>query len=190
MSKVITFSRQFPSYHPKVGEPTFFVEKFWNSVTKDRPHFLMSYYAICNFNEKMEESAKPLLWDFWKTTKKADEVTEAKHHTIRAGHRFKVGDKFSPRVWGNDINPKSGKSGPYHSKQIIIAPDIEVKKVWDFDKDLLSKNFILNGKEISPDYLMDVAKNDGLELADLLLWFKYPKPFEGQVICWNEKLTY
>lgn len=32
MAKVITFSRTFPSYHPKAGQPTYFVEKFYNSL--------------------------------------------------------------------------------------------------------------------------------------------------------------
>ena len=49
-----------------------------------------------------------------------------KHHTVRLGRRWKTGDMASIRVWGNDINPKSNRSGPYHSKQIIIAPDVEV----------------------------------------------------------------
>lgn len=60
---------------------------------------------------------------------------DPKGHTVRAGHRFKPGDIVSLRVWGNDVNPKSGRSGPYHSKQIIIAPDIQVKKTWDFEID-------------------------------------------------------
>lgn len=64
MSRVITFSRVFPSYHP---------------IIPSAP--------------------------------------------VTAG---KVGDKFSPRVW-------SGK--PYRSKMITIAPDIEVKQIWDFERD-------------------------------------------------------
>lgn len=46
----------------------------------------------------------------------------SKEHTIRKGKRWKVGDKFSPRIW-------SGK--PYKSKQIILAPDTEIKQVFD-----------------------------------------------------------
>lgn len=30
--RVTTFSRYFPSYHPRKGEPTNFVFKIWNSV--------------------------------------------------------------------------------------------------------------------------------------------------------------
>lgn len=32
MSKVRTFSRYFPKGHPKEGQPTFFVEKFWKGL--------------------------------------------------------------------------------------------------------------------------------------------------------------
>lgn len=32
MSRVITFSRTFPKYHPRAGEPTFFVEKILKGV--------------------------------------------------------------------------------------------------------------------------------------------------------------
>lgn len=38
MAKVITFSRQFPSYHPKAGQPTYFVEKVLRSVCEDMEH--------------------------------------------------------------------------------------------------------------------------------------------------------
>jgi hypothetical protein len=32
MAKVRTFSRFFPKGHPKSGQPTFFVEKFWKGL--------------------------------------------------------------------------------------------------------------------------------------------------------------
>lgn len=35
MSRVITFSRTYPSYHPKAGQPTYFVEKVMNSFHVD-----------------------------------------------------------------------------------------------------------------------------------------------------------
>jgi len=136
MSKVITFSRVFPKYHPKAGQPTYFVEKI---------------------------------------------LAKAKVHTIRNGNRWKVGDKFSPRIWSDK---------PYKSKQIIFSTDIEIKKVFSFSKDLISEHFYLNGIETHPDDLMEIAKNDGLELSDLLLWFQYPKPFNGQIICWSEDVSY
>ena len=158
----MTFSRYFPAYHPRKGEPTYFVEQIWNSLNelklpvpknKDLPHdFMWSILPLSNYG--------------------------AKHHTIRAGNRWKVGDKFSPRVW-------SGK--PYNSKQIIIAPDIEIKKVWNFeikDSEVNINGFLYNGKT------KDLIKNDGLEEMDFWNWFQFPKPFSGQIICWNENINY
>ena len=187
MSKVITFSRTFPAYHPKAGQPTYFVEKFYNSL-----------YSRNN------------LMDYPKGLEVNDSISEIKHHTIRAGSRFKVGDKFSPRVWGNDINPKNGKSGPYQSKQIIIAPDIEVKKVWEFEV-LDGQSMFIGGADgrqiydysrLSEDQPQEtktyfsICENDGLSADDFDEWFGYgyhkktEKTFIGQIICWNENITY
>lgn len=105
-----------------------------------------------------------------------------KHHTIRSGNRFKVGDKFSPRVW-------SGK--PYYSKQIIIAPDIEVEKVYEFEihgSEFKINENIYDGMNI--EILEMIAQNDGLNRQELLDWFKYPNSFKGQIICWSDKISY
>ena len=110
-----------------------------------------------------------------------------KHHTIRAGHRFKVGDKFSPRVWSGN---------PYNSKQIIIAPDTEIVKVWDFVIKLDEADepsIYLNGKfysQIGAGDSVEIAKNDGLTVMDMKLWFKHPKPFDGQIIAWSDIPNY
>ncbi len=145
----------FPSYHPRAGEPTYFLEKILTSIGDE--NFLSVNHGY-----------------------------EPKHHTIRAGHRWKVGDKFSPRVW-------SGK--PYQSKQIIIAPDIEVKKVWDFEIDECDVWAIgLPNTQIKyTDEQQDamIAKNDGLTEQDLYWWFKgAKKPFIGQIICWDDSIEY
>lgn len=42
-----------------------------------------------------------------------DTISDQKHHTIRAGNRFKTGDYFSPRVWSGS---------PYNSKQLNMRP--------------------------------------------------------------------
>lgn len=177
MSKVITFSRVFPSYHPKAGQPTYFVEKIWDSL--DFPLL----------TENLKSSLQPEILNF---IRQSEWTVWPKHHTIRAGHRFKVGDKFSPRVW-------SGK--PYNSKQIIIAPDIEVKKVWDF-KITVDNDYVLITINDWPlfeenmtfqthfDAIEECAKNDGLEVDDFKSWFKYPSNFDGQIICWNDQIEY
>lgn len=192
MSKVITFSRAFPSYHPKKGEPTFFVEKFWNAI--DFPKRKSGNFFIkCNeINESVLDTPtkKLKLYDSINSS-----VSEIKNHTIRKGKRFKKNDYFSPRVWGDDVNPKSGRAGAYHSKQIILAPDTLITDVWDFEIDK-DANILINNKivysfcEEHNKILNKVALNDGLTADDLLAWFKYPKPFSGQVICWNSKTKY
>lgn len=72
MSKVITFSRNFQSTHPRKGEPTYFIEKI-----------------LLSFGEA----------DKVKLSEEFGEVPKPKLHTIRNGKRFKNGEKFSPRYW-------------------------------------------------------------------------------------------
>jgi hypothetical protein len=177
MAKVITFSRTFPAYHPKVGQQTYFLEKF----LKGRPTTIEK----TEWNpEKSLIEQLPIALDIWA------ELTP-KYHTIRAGSRWKKGEYFSPRVW-------SGK--PYNTPQIILAPDTLITDVYDFEiktayKELpldYNTDVIINHRFYHTDnaIMKTVAKNDGLSLAELLQWFKYPKPFKGQIICWNENVTY
>jgi len=167
------FSTKFPSYHPKAGQPTYFVEKIFTSLADSQfPNF------------KIPKEFKE--YDFHKYYN----CIQPKYHTIRAGHRFKVGDKFSPRIW-------SGK--PYHSKQIIIAPDIEVKKTWYFeiseDRIFIESDYDVFCKEYT-DNIAILAQNDGLQKLDFIDWFtlapsfKKAKSFKGQIICWNEEINY
>lgn len=174
MSKVITFSRVYPSYHPKGGTLTHFVEKILRGIHDDE-HLeqLQRNYEVMrslNFNEVLNlESVGKF---------------KPKHHTIRGGQRFKVGDWFSPRVW-------SGK--PYASHQIAFAPDLQVKKTWriDIDKDGC---VLIDGKLYAypnSDFaLKPLAANDGLSVPDLFCWFKNSPIKDHQIICWNEKIEY
>lgn len=118
-----------------------------------------------------------------------ESILETKHHTIRQGRRWKEGMKFSPRVW-------SGK--PYNSKQIIIAPDIEIVKTWDVKIECVGPDImVLLPTESKSQFQMlssgEVAKNDGLMLPDFRDWFNNngkPSEFEGQIICWNKNVNY
>ena len=166
MSRVITFSRTFPSYHPRAGEPTYFVEKVVKSLHKLG---LRPWDVNAPFSEETYFACDP------------------KFHTIRAGHRWKAGDWFSPRVW-------SGK--PYNSKMIQFAPDIQIKKVWDIDIQQINEywQFSLDGKQIEveniDEWVERLHTNDGLNRADFINWFVKSIPFDGQIICWNENIEY
>lgn len=184
MAKVITFSREFPCYHPKSGEPTYFVEKFWESLPS-----LQSFYT------------ENLTDEYINFLRRDSNLIWPKFHTIRAGKRFKKGEYFSPRVWGQDINPKTGRSGPYHSKQIIIAPDTKIESVTDVEIQLYDKNNVVVSSPISKKscFLIsvgEIAQNDGLLIHDFINWFtlspefKKTKHFSGQIICWNKNIKY
>lgn len=211
MSKVITFSTTFPAYHPKAGQATQFPQKVLKSLYPV-DEFYMALCGGCGFHATSAcwEGGNALAdtGDFDDPycpkcgSKNFEEImngfqlgcyindVEPKGHTIRAGHRFKAGDKFSPRIW-------SGV--PYRSKQLILAPDTLIVNTFDFviinvSKDHAhftlscpARDLIINTAGF---YLNDLAKNDGLSREDLLAWFKYPKGFKGQVICWDPKIDY
>jgi|JI10StandDraft_1071094.scaffolds.fasta_scaffold84899_2 hypothetical protein len=186
MSKVITFSTVFPSYHPKKGDYTYFVEKFLKSKKIEYNYCVHEHsgYSFWSLNRGKEE----IVDDFIKFKFSDPFDFEPKNHTIRKGRRWKTGDMASIRIWGDDVNPKSGRSGAYHSKQIVISPDVEVT-VFDFEIRKGGYIFIDNKMVQSYDYDI-IAKNDGLSEDDLLAWFKYPKEFVGQIICWNNEIKY
>lgn len=179
MAKVITISRFFPSYHPLKGKPTYFVEKFLRSIYYGKTPILNDHFEklnkdypyACDFRAEL---AHPMNFD-------------PKHHTIRAGKRWKDGDMASVRCW-------SGV--PYHSKQIIIAPDVKLKVL-----DISLRITTVNGKKsnigailINDKVWFDwdlLAKNDGLTQEQLTQWFLPNAPFEGQILIWNnEKINY
>jgi hypothetical protein len=172
----MTFARYFPAYHPRKVEPTYFVEEIWTSL-----NLSVSYKLICDLNPDVPID---ILWDFWQKTKQ--DYFAPKHHTILAGHHWKVGDKFKPVVWA-----LPGGRWTKGNKQIVIGPYIEVKKTWDLEL-TFDDLFYIGGKlyaySSSHDALEYLAKNDGLMQADLLNWFN--KPMVGQIICWNEQIEY
>lgn len=189
MAKVITLSRNFLDNHPRKGQPTYFVEKFymwfWNNVeTKYSDGFLPDMIYDLN---KEKFSIKEI--DLFVDSCNPDIKTE-KGHTIRAGNRFKAGEFFSPRTW---------YAKPYNSKQIILAPDIKIPKTWDFHVDV---NGVMSmaepGQQLKyVDEFDDIiAKNDGLEPNDFINWIAMPyykkEKDSGpmQIICWNEKINY
>jgi hypothetical protein len=185
MSKVISLSKTYPAYHSKAGQLTLFAEKF-----------------LCSFPpDKMEE-----LIDKYKGTLNLEDlyshIENPKRHTIRSGHRWKEGDMFSPRQWGTDVNPKSGRSGPYHSKQIILADDQKLHRVHEITilcESVSDKHILIDGKwacNWGSFNAKRLAENDGLSHDDLKEWFtkspefKKEKIFTGQILIWHPTLQY
>jgi hypothetical protein len=194
MAKVSTLSRLFLNGHPKEGKPTFFVEKFLKNIGIDysKDEYLQQ---LLDLNKDKITSGKLSFEDietFWISLQ---DVEDSKGHTIRSGNHFKPGDKISIRCW-------FGR--PYHGCQIILAPDITVEKIYGFcientQMRIISKdstgntvNFPLNmfSLNIFSKKIRFLCKNDGLLLSDFLAWFNYPKPFFGQIICWDSKINY
>jgi hypothetical protein len=183
MSKTIIFSRRFPAHHPNSDDATYFIEKILNWYW-DQPN--QKYNSVPDMFKELNPEKDYSLERVLRSLN--EEERDIKSHTIRAGKRWKVGDKFSPRVW-------SGK--PYNSKQIIICPDIEIKKIFDFvvipfpDK---SFRIYVDYKTADDQIINDIALNDGLSYREFLDWFLTKETkrhgFKGQIICWNENISY
>jgi len=180
MSRILTFSRTFPAYHPRKGEPTYFVEAILSQLGIDYTSYNYFDWIVKN-NPKIDSS---FLEDFMDSLK---QNIYPKSHTIRNHvHPLKVSEFINPNCWAGKPYNKT-KEGYW---QIKFAPDIEVKKTWDIQI-LNAPTFFetkINGKEFNSWTLL--AKNDGLSAVDMLDWFKHPKPFNGQIICWNENIKY
>lgn len=179
MAKVRTLSRKFMQGHLLAGCPTLFVESFLNSIKPNWKENDEYWFDLCNYNYKNLDKSKisiKELYSFYDSLRKTNLV---KKHTIRGGNHFKAADKISIRCWLDK---------PYNSPQIILWDDLEVKKVFDFSKDLLSDNFYLNSKELRFNEILTLANNDGLELSEFNQWFN--KPFVGQIITWSDGLNY
>ena len=167
------FARTFPAYHLRAGEPTYFVEKIIATLGYDV--FSREYFGLLiRLNPTLEHQTLVAFFDSFWDLSVGDQSIKTKPHTIRAGHHVQPGDFIRMSVW-------SGK--PYASKQIIIAPDIEIVKVWDFSVSKMSDKLRFSMPNIDR-----ISANDGLSIEDFMYWFD--KPFDGQIICWDDKITY
>lgn len=181
----ITFSRQFPGYHPRKGEPTYFVEKILNQLDKGRydlswrkDNYIQVLYKLNEEKIKEGKLTHAQVLAFYRSLNK--DITDCKPHTIRAGNRWKQGQSFSPRIW-------SGR--PYFDPQIIFAPPVVIKKTWDFE--IKNSMMLIEDKDIViVEYRELIARHDGLAYQDFKDWFKWPQPFSGQIICWDENVNY
>lgn len=170
MPRPILFSQHFPSYHPRAGQPTFFVEKIRNYLAENDDSFKGNLAAYLDQHIFVPEQLI------------SSESVFSKSHTIRAGNRWKENVMLSPRVWSG---------APYRSKQIKIGPDLPVRKVWEI-LILPSKEVFIHGQQYgfygSPE-IERLAHHDGLSQQDFEDWF-CRLPFEGQIICWDPRIEY
>jgi hypothetical protein len=162
MAKVVTLSRQFPSYHPKAGQETHFVENAWSSLSP-----ILGEQAIMCENFPKEYAEWLFDWDY----------SKKKHHTVRLGRRWKDGDMASLRVW-------SGK--PYASPQISICQDVKLRVVdiiINYDDNTIEVPYddmsppcilIFNMSAINL-HCFQLATNDDLLVQDFLDWFQVGK---------------
>ncbi|MDD3875408.1 MAG: hypothetical protein PHT69_02190 [Bacteroidales bacterium] len=176
MSKVITYSTKFPKKHIREGEKTYFVEKLYNSL-----EIIPTLSHLAELNPKITD--KQILLYFYKgIDPNAVFDFEPKHHTIRAGNRFKKSDYFSPRVWSEK---------PYCSPQIILAKDVLITEVYDIE--IFPTNEIYINKKFFGSFgsenFYTLANNDGLSGKDFISWFS-KLPFKGQIICWSNEVKY
>lgn len=196
MPKVRTLQQRFAKGHIRQGEPTYFVSKMLNSL--EMMGIRVQYEQFYGWNYHHIDDGKlgeDDLWIFWQGVyrqRTSEKITDPKHHTIRANSKkgqkhFKTGDEVQLAVW-------SGK--PYYSPQIKICPPL---KVTCYDFRVCPNGIILiqsqgNSENAYRGIFFDsahkmvetLAENDGLSRADFFSWFKYPKPFEGQIIAWND----
>lgn len=194
MAKIITFSRRFQSKHPRKGQNTYFVEKILNSLKieyRDNPDYLRMLEDLNQTTLSAGTVTMRDIIDFFYSLKPG--VTESKVHTIRRGKTAIAGEFRSFRFWSQIVNKISGRKGPYHSPQIIFAPETEIKKVWDFGMDL-NGIFCINGYYTKRNMDKKLAKNDGLTEEDMFDWlmpnYENPKEFSGQILCWDQSINY
>lgn len=164
--KVIIISRQFLQNHPKAGQPTFFVDKILKTL---RSTGFISLENVALFEKYKESFGAP-------SSKQGD-----KFHTIRPGKRWKSGEMASLRVWSDK---------PYNSHQVEFARVrlISVYDIYIGQWDQVSYGISINGKQY--DNMDTLANNDGLPLKDFQDWFPHGKTFNGQILCWSDKINY
>ncbi len=182
-SRITTFSRTFPAYHPRRGESTHFVEGILTQLNIDYTDHHYFIWLIEN-NPKISER---FLDNFFNSL---SVNIPPKSHTIRAHKKpLKIGEFINPVCWAGV---------PYHKTkegywQIRFCPDIMVQHVQKFNTNEQGSIFV-DGKHFP--YFGEICKNDGLNGEDFLDWFKIEydslnnKPFNGNIIIWNEHVKY
>lgn len=165
--KDIKLSTVLPKHHVRAGQPTHFVEKIWTAVAKNKEANKEATIksALKRANHFQRSFIKSYASKDW----------TPKRTTIRAGHRWKKGDLFIPKIW-------TGK--PYRSRPIAICDPLEILETEQFVIDM-DGCYWLGDDMLSLGKLKTIALEDGFDdVDDFELWFnmKKGKNFEGQRI--------
>jgi len=181
MAKVLSFSREFPHYHPRAGQSTYFVE----SVLKGLHIPINEKYRQFLIKENSDRFSLKQINSFFDSLYLDFETTRTKIHTIRRTSRFKEGEPASLRVW-------SGR--PYRTAQMIFACST-INQIIPVELGFGLDAIKFNGGEWLFDHYDDtinkLAENDGLGHRNFLEWFnsnenKYMPSFEGKILVFSK----
>lgn len=159
--KVITFSKVFPTKHPKKGEPTFFVQKILHSLVY--PDY-----------KPVGEIGNP-----------------PKFHTIRAGLRWKVGEQFSPRIWsGKPYQSKQQEiCGPLTIRKIWPVEIYLSGRHTTIGKIQENSNYRLLIPTCDVATNDGLECDDFIDWFNIHPK-KQEKRFIGQILCWSDHINY
>lgn len=154
---VIMLSKRFPKGHRRAGEPT----RFRCAFLQGRG-FCRDCFGGCDFDGNAKSSpgrtCSRNLWDFKKI------------HTIRANYPLWAKRIAEVERGGACLSIRQWTDKPYRSKQVEIARLTKEDGV-GIQKTKLTSDFadcIIGERHYS---YVDIARNDGLDPADLLDWF-------------------
>lgn len=178
MNKHLQFSTIFPAYHPKAGQSTEFIEKIWSGLLQIDSNWYSQF--LPGFDKEDDREFKLAYSGFRKF--------RPKYHTIREGHKFKVGDGIIPWHWaGKPYKSKWVK--PFYNGDLVIP----VENVWNFEVKMIGMSkvpmFFIEGIFEGIVGEVTLAENDGFKnIGDFVNWFS--KPMKGQIICWSKEIRY
>lgn len=191
MSKIITtFSRKFPTHHPRKGVDTFFCEQIYNSIGIN---YCKQDELLSSLQKWNPSQPDYILIEFIQSLIPFISETDQKHHTIRNGYRAKIGDQIKPCIW---LFP--GGRFAKGNQMIQFAPLLEIKSIYNFEMDHIGFFSINKRPYLLPEHAAEInqlAKNDGLKMQEFYDWFTTSPgirntEFQGQIRVWNKELKY
>lgn len=154
-------STKYPAYHPKAGQDTYFEIKLQNGIKGYASDMLLYYDKDFNI------------------------VSERKIHTIRTNYTLWSERIKEVQAGKAVLSIRTWSGQPYKSKQREIAlitkenhPGVEFVVFGKETAEVSKKVSYLKSYSVS---LEELAKNDGLTLADFQDWFKN-SVFGGAII--------